>query len=351
MSEKRIVLSTLQYIVEPSKSSNTQCKTCAQKIITGIIRIVINRCGKAPLYFHLNCFDHINQYLIKDDLIIKLSGNDLEIFEKWLEDWNKNYYCLDYKPIKQSIPKQSLNSLKVPNKRVYLEIFKFLNLQDILKSITFVNKQFYQTTWSEELWEFLLKRDFSVSCSESHPKQVYATNFSLACVDCLKMTSIDDFFRCPFLKKTICATCYNCSKYDILIQSDLQVSYGIDFDKLDIEACTTDYHNKVVYSCVFEDRLKRFRKAQKEKVVEMMKVLGPEHPALADVLNIDVDQMDIKTDLMKNHRKVINYNIPYVQWPFFEKIFHYIRSGKGKITQMNIKKHIEHDFKKLSLVN
>lgn len=329
----------IRFEVGNSPSNITTCTVCSKNLPKGEIRITIRRYMKQSEYFHLACYScKFNQYISKKDLSILLKGEDLGIFNTWLDNWNKNYYPLDFSPIHYKIPGQSLSAIPTPNKRLYTEILKFLQVKDILTSITLINKEFYQVVWSKELWQSLLLRDFNYAEIVEDPKLKYSEKQSLACIECCKICSDSNFNRCPLLKKTLCKLCLRLPKYCILNLSDIKNIYYIDPEKLKLNFSTCDGYQKVTYTFLVKSAIEKFRSEQKEKVLKMMQILGDDHPAVKCIKEIDVNDMDT-VSIGRNWKRMPTYvSKPnnHIKWEFYNKIFEYIRKGVGSLNEKKI---------------
>ena len=182
----------ISFKVEYCKSYSIYCKTCRLKFKEKDIQIIYS--SYTTDYFHLHCFTPIvKQYIRKQDLRITLTGKDLKVFEDWLESWNKNYFCLDYKPKSGETFVQSLFPNINKNIRSLLEIFKFLNLKDILTSVIYVNKEFYYVVWRKEFWQFLIFRDYGMRKICEDPRDFYIFYCGRLCGDCFK-ASLGELF-------------------------------------------------------------------------------------------------------------------------------------------------------------
>lgn len=283
----------IKFDVEKTPSSVTVCIICSKGLRKGETRLTVRRYMNQAQYFHLNCCHlKFKQYIVKSDLNISLKGEDLIFFYDWLNNWNKIFYPLDYTPISIKIPSQSLNLVSSPKKRLFIEIFKFLPVRDILSSILLVNREFYQVSWSKELWQSLLIRDFNHKTIVENPKEIYSEKFSLVCRECFKLTIQSNFYRCPLLKKTFCNNCIKLPKYLILNKTDIKKIFNIDARKLRLEYFTCDEYQKVTYIFMVRDALEKFRFEQKQKVLKMIQILGEDHPAFKDVNGINIYDLD-----------------------------------------------------------
>ena len=334
MSYCRSSLYHIKLLIEPSKSYSIHCQTCTLQIKQNDIRIVQSRSMRASLYYHVHCYTPVvKQYIRKQDLRIKLTGADLQVFEDWLESWNKNYFCLDYKPRSYETIVQSFFPKVNKSTRSLLEIFKFLSLKDILTSVIYVNKEFYSVVWKNELWQFLICRDFGMMEICESPKMFYVSNYGRLCGDCFKVFEVDYLIRCPVLKKNLCFTCFRQSKYRVLNQKKIKERFGIDMNKLDIEPATTNRHTKVGYLGMIKASVKRFRNKQKEELLKMINNVDNQHPIINDILNIDIDNMEAEESRESWNRSVFVPNYPHSDFEIFKDLFDFIRYGKGKVSE------------------
>ena len=342
----------IKFDVENTPSNVTVCLICSKGLEKGEIRLTIRRFMKQSEYFHLSCCgSRFKQYIVKRDLNISLKGEDLIFFYDWLNNWNKNYYPLDYTPINIKIPSQSLNLVTVSKKRLFIEIFKFLNVRDILCSILYVNKEFYQVSWSKELWQSLLIRDFKYKKIVENPKEKYSERFSLVCRECFKLTSQSNFYRCPLLKKTFCNNCIELPKYSILNKTDIKKIFDIDAGKLNLEYFKCDECQKVTYIFMVKKALEKYRIEQKQKVLGMIQLLGNDHPAFRDVHAINIYEMDAlaATKNWKGFPIHVSKLGKDCKLKWYKKIYEFIRRGIGSFDSENkiVSKIIE-EFKKIN---
>ena len=342
MSYCRSSLYHIKLLIEPSKSYSIHCQTCTLQIKQNDIRIVQSRSMRASLYYHVHCYTPVvKQYIRKQDLRIKLTGADLQVFEDWLESWNKNYFCLDYKPRSYETIVQSFFPKVNKSTRSLLEIFKFLNLRDLLTSVIYVNKEFYFVVWKNELWQFLICRDYGMMEICENPKEFYVSNYGRLCVDCFKVFGLDYLIRCPVLKKNLCFTCFQQSKYRVLNQKNIKEIFGIDMYKLDIEPATTNRHTKVGYLGMIKASVKRFRNKQKEELLKMINNVDNQHPIINDILNINICNMEAKELRGSSNRVVFVPNYPHSDFEIFKDLFDFIRYGKGKVSERILMKELK----------
>lgn len=342
------MVSRIKFEVGNTPSKITECLVCSKSLSKGEIRITIRRYLKNSEYYHLSCYTtKFNQYISRKDINILLKGEDLEIFNNWLNNWNKDYYPLDRVVIHQKIPCQSLNTIPTPNKRLYTEILKFLRAKEILTSLTLVNKEFYQVVWSKELWQSLLLRDFDYRKIVENPKLKYSEKLSLACIECFKVHKDNNFNRCPLLKQTLCRLCLRTPKYHMLNMTDIKKIFDVDAEKLKLKFSTCDGYQKVTYAFLVKSALEQFRHEQKERVLGMMQIFGDDHPAVKMIKEIDVSDMDIVStnrDWKQNPIYEPKLN-DHTKWKFFNKIFEYIRKGAGSLNEKKVFAEVSKKFK------
>ena len=321
-------------ILRDRMSHSTHCYSCSLVFEENDIRILHSRLMRDSPISHLHCFTPVaKQYIRKQDLEIVLIGTDLQEFEDWLESWNKNYFCLDYKPISCETIVQSFFPKVNKSTRSLLEVFKFLNVKDILSSVIYVNKEFYSVVCKNELWQFLICRDFGMMEICENPQGFYVSNYGRLCGDCFKVFQVNYLIRCPVLKKNVCFICFRQSKYRVLNQKKIKERFGIDMNKLDIEPATTNRHTKVGYLGMIKASVKRFRNKQKEELLKMINNVDNQHPIINDILNIDIDNMEAEESRESWNRSVFVPNYPHSDFEIFKDLFDFIRYGKGKVSE------------------
>jgi hypothetical protein len=210
------------------------------------------------------------------DIGLDLDKKSTTIFNNWLNAWNANYFPLDQHQFSPSLPSQQNLEVQVKNRRSFLEVFKFLEVSEIVLSLSKVNKNFYSLTWEKELWNFLLVRDFSIVKQDlevDELKEAYVTCFYDFCIECKKKPSNEKFNRCPLLKKTLCRDCLMMKKFHTFDKTDIWRIYGIKSDLVKVAWWTSDGINRITYRVLFESGLMMFRKEQKQKVLDF-RVLG-----------------------------------------------------------------------------
>ena len=131
----------ISFVVENSLSDKTSCDACNKVLKLGEILVVYPHIFQKTDYFHLSCFQpKSKQYIITSDLLIYLKKESEEIFNTWLNNWNSKYFPLDQTPYCPEIPLSLRLETKITNKRIFLEVFKFLTVKELMGSINRVSQ-------------------------------------------------------------------------------------------------------------------------------------------------------------------------------------------------------------------
>ena len=324
----------INFVVENSRSDKTSCDICNKMLKLGEIRVVYPKVLKKSDYFHLRCFKpKSKQYIITSDLKIYLNNESEQKFYTWLDNWNSKYFPLDQTLYCPEIALALKLETKITNKRIFLEVFKFLTVNELMNSVNRVNKNFYSLTWDEELWNFLSNRDFNVIPSHSEYKKFYVQCYYSYCIECKTLPVEKKFSKCPLLKRTLCKKCLKLDKYTLLNKSQILKIYGTNAELVKVSWWTYDGYQMVTYRFLFEDKLFKFRESQKEQVIQFLRAHCTNAKVNLAFENLDVRNIDIKEPDDEYDDLVLwkpNYLLD-VSGKIFKDLFEFIRKGKNLV--------------------
>lgn len=336
--------------IQDSGFTNMQCKACNNLIDNGTVGVGL---GVYPKSFaHLECFEpRVRKYIRSCDIYTSLKyGLSRSIFNEWLENWNSNFIPLD-KPIEYNKNAKSLYCIKTINtqapskRRVYKEIFKYLDIYDLLKNLSKVCKDFYHTTWESELWWFLITRDFKIMPNiNENLRHSYLKLFLSACIECQNILKPNEFSRCPLIKRVLCFKCKTFPKYSFITKQEIKDFYGFDPKVLRIHfelSCIR--HSQITYLCTFLNELYKFREKNKRVLLEKLYVGHNERCEIIKfVEGIDIRKMD-KGIIRKFGLKIIEICwSEHLENKDYFKAFKYVRTGKSKISFKRLFRYCNH---------
>ncbi|OMJ69623.1 hypothetical protein SteCoe_32602 [Stentor coeruleus] len=336
--------------VQDSGFTNMPCKVCLTHISNKTIGVGL---GVYPKHFtHLECFKpQVKKYIRNCDIYTSLKyDSSKSIFNEWLENWNSNFIPLD-KPIEYNKNAKNLYCIKTiktqpPKKRrVFIEIFKYFDIYDLLKNLSQVCKGFYHTAWESELWWFLITRDFKIIPNiNENLRHYYLKLFTSACLECQKILKSNDFSRCPLIKRVLCFKCKTFPKYSFITKQEIKDFYGFDPKILKIHfelSCIR--HSQIVYLSTFLNELYKFREKNKRDLLEKLYVGHNEHCEIVKfVEGIDIGKMD------KGIVRKYGFKIIEISWSErlenkdYFKVFKYVRTGKSKISFKRLFRYCNH---------
>ena len=191
--------------IEQAPTGKTKCKQCGERVVLGDIRVSFKRYWSKSYYFHLDCFTPITHVRVNTaGCAIKLESH-WEKVEKWAENWNKQF-DFDEKCVEIAGKRRVLTGSTV-QKRVLMEIFKFLEVKTIVSVVVFVSKGWYSASWEDELWISLQNQSFP---RQIQSKTDYFTVFFSSCVHCGHfLTQKNRHMVCPLTKRPKCVVCYS----------------------------------------------------------------------------------------------------------------------------------------------
>lgn len=281
------------FTVNQPNSARTACAACGEKIPKNQIRI-INKLYQGRENFHLPCFTpKLKQFIRLCDLQIKLDEESQKIFKTWLDSWNSNFINLE-SPMActLNITKEIMTTSPV-RKRALIEIFKFLDCFEVVKSISLVSKEFYHVAWDQELWHFLFVRDYYEELPTDNWKKSYIDGAMNRCIECKQIPSPENFNKCPLLKKVLCKKCKGMKDYDVLYKKQIYRLYNVKADKLGLKFGQSYNNKKVVYRKHLMEALKRFRNENKKIVLETLRdQVRVNREIIEEIENIDVSDME-----------------------------------------------------------
>ena len=316
-----------------------RCRKCEIYFDFREIRIFVK---SRAAYYHLYCYSNERpQYIRKSDLNIFLDSQSMQIIDYWLNAWNANFFPLDRTPI-TFIPQKNLPTFSVTRKRVLIEIFKFLPVSCVTSALSLVCKQFYEVCWDKELWQFFLLRDFNINL-RPESKTKYIELFSTICIECKTDPSEETYYRCPFLKKTICKNCLITEKFVLMSRSNILKAFGIDPKVLNLEFVRSMTNVLVTYLFKAKNEVYKMREYYKERILKMSQVFGDDHEFVQLIKNINVTKLDSMQIFPLN----ISSNIysecfdKSINWKLYIDIQKAIRIGKIKFTKERLKRKVK----------
>ena len=296
-----------KFAADQPNSYRSSCKLCIAPIPKGEIRILIKTYSSKD-YFHLSCFTpKLDQYIRKADIKLKLDDESKKTFMSWLDDWNSRHFSLESPPSYPIALSKEVISSNPIHKRMLLEIFKYLEVADIVKNICLVNKEFYHVTWEQELWRELFVRDYKEEIVTDNWRLKYANDYGKACIECKTMPDVENMYICPMLKRVLCKKCGRKDDYRLLSKGQIYEIYGIKANRLKVNFVSSYNCKKVIYKKDCVKAVKALRKKKKEKILkELISKLGEDHDIVDMIGIIDVDHVD--SDYSGINNQMLRYN-------------------------------------------
>lgn len=319
------------------------CRHCWRLIFLSEIQIRLSQKNSKKLRFHLHHYIPATpQYLIPSKLTIKLSQSTRPAFNSWLASWNSQFFPINSKEPKIFSSFKSLNFIQTKQKRLFLEIFKFLDLIDLVFSVSLVNKNFYELCWENELWQNLLIRDFQLF-NQNNSKNSYLEEFSKRCFVCKLENNQDLLFSCPLLLKKFCFKCMNSDgRLEIIHQKNVFKAFLYNGDFIKVKSLKSDESGWITYKFIVKKAVDEIRKLNKQKVLDMLKLLGNDHELVKTVEKIDV--LKIGNKMIENSKQAKSLGLKIKDKTFdyiIRKIYKFVVSGEGKIYAKKFEKIVK----------
>ncbi|OMJ75811.1 hypothetical protein SteCoe_24947 [Stentor coeruleus] len=224
-----------------------------------------------------------------------------------------------------------------------IEVFKFLDVYDLSKSLALVNKEYYHTTWEPELWRYLIVRDFKEEISiETNLRHRYLELFMNCCIECKKFTDNDNYYVCPLIKRVLCWPCRRLNKYKLISKTEIQTLYKISPSLLNLKFGIAHRRASVIYKGLFLESLKNFRQKNKKFVLEKLyEELDDNCKLIRDIKEIDIANMD---KVFERYEKILKVE---VNWDCsnhdkeYRKLYKFIRNGTAKVNFKKIFKNLK----------
>lgn len=331
--------------VDESRWTRTDCRECKTKILKNDLRVKIQICYHYE-YYHLLCYrPRIYQFISKDHVRIHLKQTERKIFDNWLDNWNSQFHTIEEIGTKHIKLKKSLANLAITPTKPWVLVLKYLKAIDIINCISILNKETYEATWNEDLWDYLFIRDYNVGRISSNPKVNYLSYYLQSCLVCKKLPVTRYFNLCPIINRFVCSDCYKSQKFLLLNKKYIHTMYGIRPDTLGLEFGVGNRYQKVTYKYCVEKAVYKHRLKMKAKIVtKLIQILGENHYFVDIINNINLLEIkkhdEITLKLLRDHsdKKIIE---TYLQISSSIMVGHAKRSFKHLIN--NVKSNISTD--------
>lgn len=320
------------FLVTKPNSNRTSCFICHHPVTKQEIRISFLKYDHYR-YFHLPCFEPTNYHYIRQkDLDIRLTEeSDIQTVQAWRSSWNLNFFPLDPE-IPITVTTNKVLRTKTSNlSQVFVLVFRFLTISELVEQAELVCKSFYHASWDNQLWKYLMLRDFNIETKAKGSRKNYTQENLERCVKCKTKT---DLKRCELIERNICKLCKkSIDKYEF-VRNDAKTKFGIDPAKLGLRYKCFDGRTKYYPVLYINKRVPLFRKENKARVLRMLtEILPPDSEFIQIVQEIDIDHMEnppFGYFLSRIKRDNLAYNEKYEQIHSYKLVFDYIRRGKFK---------------------
>ena len=92
----------------------------------------------------MRCFKPcIDQFIFPSDIKKYLKPESSITFFNWLENWNSQFFPVDLQKYCPNLVQSQNFHVKLGNKRLFLEVFKFLEVSELVLTVNRVDKKFY----------------------------------------------------------------------------------------------------------------------------------------------------------------------------------------------------------------
>jgi hypothetical protein len=314
------------FVAEENNLSRIYCHACNQLIIKAALQIQFLDSSGRKCFYHLKCYTpSLKQYIRPKDIEVSLNQSNCLVFSNWLSEWNKNYVPLDPVPLPPKFETKTVKSNATSHKRMLLECFKYLKVEEIVLSIAIVSKEFYHVSWEIELWKCLLERDYAMKCDGNYRRN-YVIEFNSRCIECKKKPDYENFYRCPLILKTICVYCRNDQKFKLICKSFIKREFGVQPKKLEIPFGESSANKKVNYRCIVIKALEKFRTKNKLMVlVNITAFVSSDSPFFQLIFGINVLEMEKEVGKLASKGSSVNRMLKKTK--AFLSIFNFIRTG------------------------
>ncbi|OMJ95843.1 hypothetical protein SteCoe_746 [Stentor coeruleus] len=332
-----------RFYVDECPSNRTTCEVCKEKISRGEIRILHDEYMGKNLYYHLMCYTPKRKRFLKEKYFkILLSPGIKPLFLSWMNEWNSFYLPEN---IHSNVPSNISRAINTPAskiKRIYLEVFKFFSISEIINCLSLVCKDFYSTIWEPELWRCLYTRDFETpSIIPEDWKNAYLQEYITHCFHCKKKPEDFKKYECQLLKRVFCTSCLKNEKYKLLSESQVKNKYNVSLKNISKYIGNFPNDKVVIYNFLVVRAINKYRKQNKENILnKLIKTLGQTHQIVSIIDNINTNEMDI------NLVGILapNYDCDIVK-ESYRAIFRIIRTGKREVKFSDLLSMIRKDFK------
>lgn len=208
---------------------NKRCSVCNNEIFYNELVLVENKIK----ILHLNCS---NQEFIcpvlKYDIDIDSSLKSQINLEEWLDSWNNKFIKSHNYKVKSSIV-NPIKMISINNKRIYIEIFKFLSFKKVTR-LASVCKKFYQISMEPEIWQFFLRCDYSYEKIVSNPREKLIKMFFRHCNFCKKRLT-EQYWESDSFKEKVCRNCQYKDKYSAVSYNFIKTKFGRITESLNLK--------------------------------------------------------------------------------------------------------------------
>ena len=247
-----------------------RCSACSRKCEKD--SIVISSVGQKVVECHLDCFQaHYNQYLSTSILRCYLQSPHSEVFSQWLHDWNIQFTSNDH-PVELPQYRKRLSFEARDGNRAWILCLSFLPPVEVLTQVARVNKELYEVTWLDELWNIYLEMFYPEAEAEGQTwRERFMTAFLNSCIGCGFALPPHDMYRCPTLLKPICRACRKTNpNFRKMTTQELSDTYGKQLSILpnNVEGLKGYGSHFVVYKFQIEQALQQQMEANKARLIE-----------------------------------------------------------------------------------
>ena len=232
-------------VIQTYTSSPRKCCKCCIQFKPKEITLKTFKQKKTKFY-HLPCFTpKFHQFIYKSDLHIKLDQASKPTFSNWLQNWNSNFPKILLLQ-SESFRISSLKKVQSNRTRGLLEIFKFLESQDI-KTLALVSKEFNQVLSEPELWKYLLERDFDCFDERREYREKYIYLTLSFCSICNKLPDNGQFFICPIFEQVTCIDCHMGESRSLVSSKAIEEILGDKYQSQFLKYALNEKGQKVTY--------------------------------------------------------------------------------------------------------
>ena len=270
-----------KFLIEEVKTTSTKCEACSTAIIKQQLRVTFRRTSRGTRYFHLECYTPgLSVRIHPGDLTIKIQSEDKQLeLMQWVDDWNQQFEVTPMMHARYT--QKGVASHPDSYRRLFLEIFTYLSVAELLQIAGRVCRTWYDATWQDDTWQY---RGTNFTPSSLSYRAQYVISWIHDCMYCgkhLKNEEIHTF--CPIHNRPVCYPCYSIEENRPQYVQILTEMYSLDpavLKKLPIRVFNFQGYDCVYYpeasSTIAKARFSLCQEILSQETLELVSLFGEE---------------------------------------------------------------------------